>query len=391
MTHRKEVRFYSKRNQVYPVLFHGNAAVEKRFLELESWIREQTLYTMLADQLPLPRVLESAPGLLVTEYLPFPHFSEVLERQETGGFDPAPWNSLLRWLKQCQHLCGKLPEDVNLRDFLWDEEHRRAIGLDLEAYRSVSLSEFGAVLAVRLLEDTPNGIAAKRAAALIVQSLQSTEGQFIAARRSLSVRRTEDGPVSVSGIVLAGGLSSRMGQRKLLLPLLGTTLLEWQVNKLKALGIQDILISGPPDLEVPCTRTIPDKFPCRGPLGGLHACLKAARHSCCLVLGGDVPLVPPQVLAQMIRSHQGGATLLTHQGKWEPLIAVYDSALSESIPPLLMAGGAPVKKLLNQINVEYFPYSGPEHFLLNCNTPDDYEKICRCAEQYQKAGICLQS
>ena len=222
-------------------------------------------------------------------------------------------------------------------------------------------------------------------------SLQSTEGQLIAARRSLSVRRTEDGPVSVSGIVLAGGLSSRMGQRKLLLPLLGTTLLEWQVNKLKALGIQDILISGPPDLEVPCTRTIPDKFPCRGPLGGLHACLKAARHSCCLVLGGDVPLVPPQVLAQMIRSHQGGATLLTHQGKWEPLIAVYDSALSESIPPLLMAGGAPVKKLLNQINVEYFPYSGPEHFLLNCNTPDDYEKICRCAEQYQKAGICLQS
>lgn len=161
MTHRKEVRFYSKRNQVYPVLFYGNATVEKRFLELESWIREQALYTMLADQLPLSRVLESAPGLLVTEYLPFPHFSEVFERQETGGFDPAPWNSLLRWLKQCHHLCGKLPEDVNLRDFLWDEEHRRAIGLDLEAYRSVSLSEFGAVLAVRLLEDTPNGIAAK--------------------------------------------------------------------------------------------------------------------------------------------------------------------------------------------------------------------------------------
>ena len=104
-----------------------------------------------------------------------------------------------------------------------------------------------------------------------------------------------------------------------------------------------------------------------------------------------MPLVPPQVLAQMIRSHQGGVTLLTHQGKWEPLIAVYDSALSESIPPLLMAGGAPVKKLLNQTNVEYFSYSGPEHFLLNCNTPDDYEKICRCAEQYQKAGICLQS
>lgn len=195
---------------------------------------------------------------------------------------------------------------------------------------------------------------------------------------------------SVSGIVLAGGLSSRMGQQKVLLPLLGITLLQWQVNKLKALGIQDILISGPSNLALPDTRAIPDEFPHCGPLGGLHACLKAARFPCCLVLGGDVPLVPPQVLAQMILCHQGGVTLLTHRGKWEPLIAVYDSALSEKIPPLLMAGGAPIKRLLGQTNVKCFPYCGPEDCLLNCNTPDDYEKVCRCAEQYRKAGIFLQ-
>ncbi len=195
---------------------------------------------------------------------------------------------------------------------------------------------------------------------------------------------------SMSGIVLAGGLSSRMGQQKLQLPLLGTPLLEWQVNKLKAVGIQDIMISGPSELEVPGTRTVPDEFLRCGPLGGLHACLKAALHPHCLVLGGDVPLVPPQILAQMVRCHREGVTLLTHCGKWEPLIAVYDSSLSEKIPPLLVSGGASVRKLLERTNIEYFPYLGPEHFLLNCNTSSDYGKICGYAEQYRKAGISLQ-
>ncbi len=181
-----------------------------------------------------------------------------------------------------------------------------------------------------------------------------------------------------------------MGRQKLQLPLFGMTFLEWQVRKLEAVGIQDILISGPSELKVPGTRTVPDEFLHCGPLGGLHSCLKAACHPHCLVLSGDVPLVPPQFLAQMASRHREGVTLLTHNGKWEPLIAVYDSSLAEKLPPLLLSGGAPVRKLLEQTNVEYFPYLGPEHFLLNCNTPDDYEKICEYTEQYRNAGITLQ-
>lgn len=380
------MKFYSSHNQVYPVLCQGRAAVEKHFSDSEDWRQEGELYGSLSDRLPVPEILRSGPCLLIMGHLPFPHFLEIFDQQVRGGFAPAPWQGLARWLTRCHQLCGKLPERGDLRKFLWDESRHQVTGLDLEGYRPRSLSAVGADLAAQLLNHAL-GPDAKRAAALIACELQSTKEQVDAARLSLADGQTP--PLAMSGIVLAGGLSSRMGRQKLQLPLFGTTLLERQAGKLRAVGIEDILISGPVELELPGTRTVPDEFRQCGPLGGLHACLKAARHPHCLVLGGDVPLVPPQFLAQMARRHQGGVSLLTHQGRWEPLMAVYDTALSDQIPPLLQTGGASVKRLLEQTGTTLFPYLGPEEFLLNCNTPSDYMRICACAEAYRWAGICL--
>ncbi len=69
----------------------------------------------------------------------------------------------------------------------------------------------------------------------------------------------------ISAMILAGGKSSRMGKDKASLPFRGMSLLEWQVQKLSGLGIKDIMLSGcRQGLEG--TRTIPDEYPCRGPL-----------------------------------------------------------------------------------------------------------------------------
>ena len=99
----------------------------------------------------------------------------------------------------------------------------------------------------------------------------------------------------VSAILLAGGKSSRMGRDKAALPFQGLTLLGWQLQKLRGLGIEDIMLSGS-GREREGVRTVRDEFPERGPLGGLHACLKAARNPDCLALSVDVPLVPPRLL-----------------------------------------------------------------------------------------------
>ena len=86
----------------------------------------------------------------------------------------------------------------------------------------------------------------------------------------------------LSGIILAGGQSRRMGRNKSELRLNGKTLLQIQADKLFALGIGDVMLSGADCAALPGTRVIPDEYAGRGPLGGLHACLKAARNPFCL-------------------------------------------------------------------------------------------------------------
>ena len=87
---------------------------------------------------------------------------------------------------------------------------------------------------------------------------------------------------NVSGVVLAGGRNKRMGENKAELKLGDQTLLEIQVQKLKNLGIDDIMISGY-ETSLEGTRTVEDIYAGKGPLGGVQACLKVAKKPACLV------------------------------------------------------------------------------------------------------------
>ena len=175
----------------------------------------------------------------------------------------------------------------------------------------------------------------------------------------------------LSGIVLAGGLSRRMGQNKAELRLNGTTFLEIQVDKFRALGIADVMLSGAGCPVLPGARVIPDEYTGRGPLGGLHACLRAAKNSTCMVLSVDVPLIQPATLAQLCRAHSGGVTVLRHGDLEEPLIGVYDRDVAKDIAALLEVGRGAVRALRETVCWNCFDYSGPKELLINCNTPED--------------------
>lgn len=176
----------------------------------------------------------------------------------------------------------------------------------------------------------------------------------------------------ISGIVLAGGASRRMGQNKAELVLNGKTLIRHQADKLRALGITDIMLSGAGCPTLPGTRVIPDEFPGKGPLAGLHACLKAARNPACLVLSVDVPLVPVSALAHLCSVHREGVTVLCH-GEWEePLVAVYDCSAAVPIQAMLGQGIYAVRSLKDAVPWNRSHYLGPEELLINCNRPEDF-------------------
>ena len=177
----------------------------------------------------------------------------------------------------------------------------------------------------------------------------------------------------ISGIVLAGGFSKRMGTDKAELKLGELTLLELQVRKLRKIGIPDIMVSGCRK-PVEGTRAIEDIYPHKGPMSGIHACLKAAKTEACLVVSVDVPLFPAEWLEKLVQAYDGSVTMLCRGNEMEPLLAVYDTALASMAEELILSGNRSVRSLFAGSKVKRLEYTGDPDFLLNCNTPEDFEK-----------------
>ena len=187
----------------------------------------------------------------------------------------------------------------------------------------------------------------------------------------------------VSAAILAGGFSVRMGRDKASLPFGDVSLLEHQTQRLRMLGIEDIMISGS-ERELAGTRSVPDIYPHRGPLSGIHACLEAASHDSVLFLSVDTPLIPIETLQTLLDAHCGGVTLLRHGEQVEPLIGVYDSALAPLCAEILQTEETKVWSLINQIALTTVAYMGDSIFLANCNTPEEYHRILAYARRYHE-------
>ncbi|MEA2623328.1 MAG: hypothetical protein QOH61_2238 [Chloroflexota bacterium] len=119
---------------------------------------------------------------------------------------------------------------------------------------------------------------------------------------------TAEATPTASGIVLAGGRSSRFGRDKLAEPVDGMPLLHASVRAMAVASAEVVVVTPPAGLGtflprgLPTPlREIPDAQPYAGPLAGLLSGLRAATRDLVLVAGGDMPSLDPAVLRLMLR------------------------------------------------------------------------------------------
>lgn len=105
----------------------------------------------------------------------------------------------------------------------------------------------------------------------------------------------------VTGVVLAGGRSSRFGSNKALLSLNEKTLLQKALNVLHPY-CKEVLISGDyPEYGAFNNVMLPDEISELGPLGGIYTSLKYTSTPYVLFLACDMPLVNGKLLEKMLR------------------------------------------------------------------------------------------
>jgi molybdopterin-guanine dinucleotide biosynthesis protein A len=193
---------------------------------------------------------------------------------------------------------------------------------------------------------------------------------------------------SVSGIVLAGGRSSRFGTDKLAARYGDSTLLERAVSAVSAVASEVIVVVAPgderrlPETTGPVRRAI-DPEPFGGPLVGLLAGLEAAREPIAIVGGGDMPTLGPEVLRLLIRrllasNGSRDAAILVQRGEMRPLpCAVRNGAATQAARRLLGDGERSLVALIRSMNGlyvaegEWRPLDPTGATLADIDTPDD--------------------
>ncbi len=194
--------------------------------------------------------------------------------------------------------------------------------------------------------------------------------------------------IAVSGIVLAGGRSSRFGSDKLVARVDGERLLDRSVAALAGLVTEIVVVSEPGatrelpgDVPVP-VRLVTDPEPFGGPLVGLLAGLEAAREPLVLALGGDMPAAVPAVLgllvARLASDEARAATVLEARGRQVPLpLVVRTGAATDAARQLLGDGERRLRAILERLattaiaEVEWRPLDPTAETLRDVDVPGD--------------------
>lgn len=150
-----------------------------------------------------------------------------------------------------------------------------------------------------------------------------------------------------AGLVLAGGLSSRMGASKAHLEWHGSTMLR-RVTGLVARGVDGpVLVVRASGQRLPslpsCVEVVDDDIDARGPLQGIATGLTTLqdRADRVFVCSTDLPLLHPAFVRAVVRAGAGADVALpVVDGHRQPLAACYRTALADRAAGLLAAGRA---------------------------------------------------
>ncbi|MEO8437868.1 MAG: molybdenum cofactor guanylyltransferase [Chloroflexota bacterium] len=167
----------------------------------------------------------------------------------------------------------------------------------------------------------------------------------------------------VTGVVLAGGRSSRFEGDKLAARVDGRTLLANAIDGVTPASVEILVVAAPgatPRLPRGAT-LIHDPVAFEGPLAGLEAGLRAAHESLVIVVGGDMPtLVGAVVESMLVELDQPDvdAVVLEHDGRARPLpLAVRREPAMAAATRLLADGERRLRALPEALATRVIPES----------------------------------
>ena len=190
----------------------------------------------------------------------------------------------------------------------------------------------------------------------------------------------------ISGIVLAGGRSSRMGSDKASLLLDGHSLLHRTVAALDAV-VDEVVIVRAADQSIPLVQrrgslvVVEDPVEGQGPLFGMATGLEASSGQIALVVGVDHPFLRPALLRLLVERIRGGErwVLPIADGRPQPLCSAFASDALEVMRRHIEAGARAPMAVAAELGMVRLPEEewrtvDPEGLsFVDVDTPEEFE------------------
>jgi molybdopterin-guanine dinucleotide biosynthesis protein A len=189
--------------------------------------------------------------------------------------------------------------------------------------------------------------------------------------------------MKVTGVIQAGGRSTRMGgQPKALIELGGCRIIERILAALTAVIDDVLLVTNTPELyaflKLPM---VADVYPDRGSLGGIYSGLKAASGETAFTVACDVPFLHPDIVRLVVaRASQGDVVIPRVGRQLETMHAAYAKACLPHIDERLLAGQLRIVEFFERVSVveiaeaDVARFRDPRVAFMNVNTPDELER-----------------
>ena len=197
----------------------------------------------------------------------------------------------------------------------------------------------------------------------------------------------------VSGVVLAGGMSRRLGRNKALEPVGGEALIRQVIGRLSKLADETIAVVADAEqakaLPLPdFARVALDLYPGKSSLGGIFSGLSASMTTWAIVVACDMPFLNLELLRYLLDLRSGrDAVVPVLDGRPEPTHAVYSRVCLPHIEKRLQADDLKIARFFDEVKVRYVPEDDIARFdpdfrsFFNVNTQDDLDKALALAAQ----------
>jgi len=183
---------------------------------------------------------------------------------------------------------------------------------------------------------------------------------------------------NITGIILAGGKSSRMGTDKGMLVLNGKKIIEYVIAALTPNVSEVIIISNNENYNYLGYKVYKDIVKECGPMGGIFTGLEKSITENNIIVSCDIPNISSTMIAYIIsNSREKDALIPVHDGQPEPLCAFYKKLTAKDFKQFLNSGNYKMLDALKHLKTSYLDVVNAQGFsediFSNINTPDEFE------------------